>query len=66
MKIHKAVRPKKDYLNPTLCCTKFKDDDITYYNQNYAHQFSRIEWNKVTCKKCLALKGKRRFLGRII
>lgn len=44
--IHKAVRPKSDYCNPTLCATKINDI--------VAHQNSRTTWNGVTCKKCLA------------
>ena len=55
--IHKAVRPKKDYDNPTACCAKLKRET--------AQRNSRITWDKVTCPHCLALKGKRRIFSHL-
>ena len=47
--IHKAARPKKDYINPTLCMAPLSKKD--------AHKYSVTHWNKVTCKKCLRRKS---------
>ena len=47
-KIHKAIRPKIHYDNPTLC--------IANLNLQDAHKYSRTTWKNVTCKKCLSLR----------
>lgn len=51
--IHKAVRPKIHYHNPTLCRAKFKDG---IWGRVTAYENSRTTWDKVTCKNCLKLK----------
>jgi len=43
--IHKAARPKYDYINPTLCCANI--------DERSAHVNSRTRWKNVTCPKCL-------------
>jgi len=52
MKIHKAATPKKNYWNPTMCVANVTPKD--------AHEFSRVNWDKVTCKNCLKWRGKKR------
>jgi len=58
--IHKSVRPKRYYCDPTLC------GSFVYAHENSsdwsdsskrAHKASRVRWNKVTCKRCLKRKG---------
>ena len=49
--MHKAVRPKKDYINPTLCRVRLKDEAS-------AHKNSVTRWDKVTCPHCLAIMSK--------
>jgi hypothetical protein len=47
--IHKAARPKEHYANPTLCIAPLEPKE--------AHASSRINWDRVTCKKCLRLRS---------
>lgn len=47
--IHKAVRPKRDYVNPTRCVAMLPDD--------VSHTQSVTRWANVTCRACLALRG---------
>lgn len=61
--IHKAVRPKGDYINPILCAYGWRRRQTGMYdgeNNLLAHKTSRTSWAAVTCKACLKLKGKRR------
>lgn len=61
--IHKAVRPKRDYINPTLCVEGWQRMQTGLYDGEdnlVAHKASRTSWAKVTCKACLKLRGKRR------
>ena len=47
--IHKAVRPKYPYINPTLCCANI--------DERAAHVNSRTRWKNVTCPACLKLRN---------
>jgi hypothetical protein len=44
--IHKAFRPKHQFMNPTLCVANLSDQD--------SHRLSRIRWTNVTCPACLS------------
>ncbi len=46
--MHKAVRPKSDYSNPTLCRANLTDEN--------AHRFSRTRWPSVDCPKCMEIR----------
>lgn len=56
--VHKAVRPKKDFINPTLCIAKLSEAE--------AHERSRTDWKKVTCRKCLDIAGRMSYTQHLI
>ena len=59
--IHKAVRPKVHYCDPTLCGSFVyaHDNSPDWSNASKrAHKFSRVRWDKVTCQLCLKKKGR--------
>ncbi len=51
--IHKAVRPKQDYVDPTFCRIGRIDRSMNIWEEQALHDRSRISWRDVTCKRCL-------------
>lgn len=64
--IHKACRPKWDYIDPTLCragrlgwqCWQRTLINVLHRARglldDLLHKNSRTRWEKVTCSKCLS------------
>lgn len=51
--VHKAIVPKQDYCDPTLCIAFAHARQIWWDISMRAHKASRVRWDKVTCKRCL-------------
>lgn len=51
--IHKAVRPKRNYADPTLCIASRRMARFTSAQEPRLHAASRTTWKGVNCRACL-------------